>query len=167
MEWNMESATDGIVVIAVIAAVVSLIVSFGALIRASATRRKVLKTEETVNSIETGRTKALASAEQLLSAMHRLAVGYRTLASTLRESGTVVPDSVQEITKARQDVEQERAVAHLYWPEGVSPHVEEVTAITEGVDADPKVLDDKAVKIEQHKTETARLFKTRYLNPAA
>jgi hypothetical protein len=99
--------------------------------------------------------------------MHRLTAGYRSLASSLRTSSTVVPDSVQEIATARQEVERERAVAHLYWPEGVTPHVEEVTAITDGVDADAKLLEEKADKIEQHGSETAKLFKTRYLQPAA
>jgi hypothetical protein len=36
-----------------------------------------------------------------------------------------------------------------------------------GVDADAKVLDEKADKIEPHGSETAKLFKTRYLEPAA
>ena len=138
-----------------------------ALLSAVAMRRRVRRAEEAVRRIETGRTKALSSAEHLLSAMHRLTAGYRSLASSLRTSSTVVPDSVQEIATARQEVERERAVAHLYWPEGVTPHVEEVTAITDGVDADAKLLEEKADKIEQHGSETAKLFKTRYLQPAA
>jgi hypothetical protein len=99
--------------------------------------------------------------------MCRLAAGYRALASSLRDSATVVPDSVQEIATARQEVERERAVAQLYWPEGVTPHVDEVTAIADGVDADAKVLEEKADKIERHGSETAKLFKTRYLESAA
>src|SRR5262245_34714190 len=39
---------------------------------------------------------------------------------------------------------------------------EEVTAITDSVDADAKVLEEKAEKIERHGSETAKLFKTRY-----
>jgi hypothetical protein len=50
---------------------------------------------------------------------------------------------------------------------GRRPHVSEVTAISDGVDADATVLDEKAAKIEQHGSETAKLFKTRYLEPAA
>jgi hypothetical protein len=163
MEWPADApaiATIG-------AALFSLIVACIALVSAIAVRRRVRRTEEAISRIETGRTKALSSAEHLLSAMQRLAAGYRRLASSLRTSSTVVPDSVQEIATARQEVERERAVAQLYWPEGVAPHVEEVTAITDGVDADAKVLEEKADRIEQHGSETAKLFKTRYLQPAA
>jgi hypothetical protein len=163
MEWPQDVLT--IVVIFVAAA--ALIVAGGGMVWTSATRRRIRKTEEAVRRIETGRTKALSSAEQLLSAMHRMAAGYRALASSLRNSATVTPDSVQEIATARQDVERERAVARLYWPEGVAPHVAEVTAMTNGVDADAKVLEEKADKIEQHGSETAKLFKTRYLDSAA
>jgi septal ring factor EnvC (AmiA/AmiB activator) len=109
MEWPNDAAT----VIAITTAVASLIVAFSALAWTSANRRRIRKAEETIRRIETGRTKALSSAEQLLSAMHRLAAGYRALASSLRNSATVTPDSVQEIAIARQEVERERAVAHL------------------------------------------------------
>jgi hypothetical protein len=74
---------------------------------------------------------------------------------------------VHDIALARQEVERERAVAHLYWPEGVSPHVKEVTAITDGVDADATVLEEKADRIERHGSATAELFRTRYLDRAA
>lgn len=162
MDWPQEAT-----LIAITTAVAALIVAFGALAWTSATRARICRAEDAIRRIETGRTKALSSAEQLLSAMQRLAAGYRALASSLRNSATVMPDSVQEIAIARQDVERERAVAHLYWPEGVAPHVQEVTAISDGVDADAAVLDEKADKIEQHGSETARLFKARYLEPAA
>jgi hypothetical protein len=163
MDWPKDAPA----IVAITGAMISVIVACMALAWTLAMRRRIRKTEETIRRIETGRTKALSSAEHLLSAMHRLAAGYRTLASSLRDSATVVPDSVQEISLARQEVERECAVAHLYWPEGVASHVEEVTAITGGVDADANLLDEKADKIEQHGSETARLFKTRYLEPAA
>lgn len=161
----MDWPTDSPAVIATVTAMASLIMACGALAWTIATRRRVRKAEETVRRIETGRTRALTSAEQLLSAMQRLAAGYRTLAASLRTSATVTPGSVQDIATARQDVERERAVAQLYWPEGVAPHVEQVTAITGDLDADAKVLDEKADKIEQHGSETAKLFKTRYMDP--
>ena len=163
MDWSTDSAA----LIAIVGVALSLILALAALVSGIALRRRLRRAEETIRKIETGRTKALASAEHLLSAMHRLAVGYRALAESLRNSSTVVPDSVQDIALARQEVERERAVARLYWPEGVSPHVEEVTEITNGVDADAAMLEEKAAKIEQHGSETARLFKTRYLDSAA
>ena len=163
MAWPEDAPT----LVAIIAGIASLIIAGIALAGTAAIRRRIGRTEEAVRRIETGRTKALTSAEQLLSAMHRLATGYRSLAASLRDSATVVPASVQEIAAARQDVERERAVAHLYWPEGVAPHVEEVSAIADGVNADAKLLDEKAAKIEQHGSETARLFKVRYLEPAS
>lgn len=163
----MEWPADAPAVVMVGAALFSLIVACIALACAIAVRRRLRRTEEAIRRIETGRTKALSSAEHLLSAMHRMAAGYRRLASSLRDSSTVVPDSVQDIALARQEVERERAVAQLYWPEGVVPHVEQVTAITDGVDADAQVLEEKADKIEQHGSETAKLFKTRYLQAAA
>jgi hypothetical protein len=163
----MEWPADAPAIIAIGGALCSVLVACMALASALALRRRVRGMEEAIRRIETGRTKALSSAEHLLSAMHRLAAGYRGLASSLRTSSTVMPDSVQEIAAARQEVERERAVADLYWPEGVTPHVEEVTAITDGVDADAKLLEEKADKIEQHGSETAKLFKTRYLQPAA
>jgi len=144
----------------------SVVMACAALISASAARRRLRAAEEAIRRIETGRTKALSSAEHLLSAMQRLAAGYRRLAASLRSSSTVVPDSVEEIVRARQEVERERAVANLYWPEGVSPHVEEVTAMTDGVEADATVLEEKADKIERHGSETAKLFRTRYLDAA-
>jgi len=163
----MEWPTDAPLVIAIFGAALSLILACAALASVIAMRRRLRRTEETVRRIETGRTKALASAEHLLSALHRLAAGYRALAASLRNSSTVVPDSVQDIALARREVERERAVAHLYWPEGVAPHVEEVSAMTDGVDADAAMLEEKADKIERHGSETARLFKTRYLDSAA
>jgi hypothetical protein len=162
MDWPQDAT-----LIAVTTAVVALIVAFAALVWTSATRNRIRRAEATIRRIETRRTKALASAEQLLSAMHRLAAGYRALAASLRNSSTVMPDSVQEIATARRAVERECAVAHLYWPEGVAPHVAEVTAISDGLDTDATGLDEKADKIEQHGSETAKLFKTRYLEPAA
>jgi hypothetical protein len=163
----MEWPTDAPAVIALAGAALSMILACAALASAIALRRRLRRAEETIRRIEIGRTKALSSAEHLLSAMHRLAAGYRTLAASLRNSSTVVPDSVQDIALAKQEVERERAVAHLYWPEGVSPHVEEVTAMTDGVDADAAMLEEKADKIERHGSEAARLFKTRYLDSAA
>jgi hypothetical protein len=163
----MDWPTDAPAIVAIAVAALSIILAVAALASASALRRRLRRAEEALRRIETGRTKALSSAEHLLSAMHRLAAGYRALATSLRNSSTVVPDSVQDIALARQEVERERAVAHLYWPEGVSPHVEEVTAITDGVDADAAMLEEKAAKIERHGSETARLFKTRYLDSAA
>jgi len=162
----MDWPTNAPVMIAIVTAMASLIVAFSAVAWTGATRRRVRRTEETVRRIETGRTKALSSAEQLLSAMHRLAAGYRTLAASLRTSATVKPESVQEIATARRQVARERAVAHLYWPEGVAPHVEEVTVITDGVDADANRLEEKADKIEQHGAATAQLFKTKYMDHA-
>ena len=163
----MELPTDAPVLIALLGAALAVILGGVALLSAMAMRRRVRRAEESVRRIETGRTKALSSAEHLLSAMHRLAASYRALASSLRTSSTVVPESVQEIALARQEVERERAVAQLYWPEGVTAHVEEVTAIADGVDADATLLEQKADKIEQHGCETAKLFKTRYLESAA
>lgn len=163
----MEWPTDAPAIIAIAGAALTLILACAALASAMAMRRRLRRAEEAIARIETGRTKALSSAENLLSAMQRLAAGYRRLAASLRDSSTVVPDSVQDIALARQEVERERAVAQLYWPEGVAPHVAEVTAITDGVDADAQLLEEKAAKIEQHGTETARLFKTRYLQAAA
>lgn len=162
MDWPQDTT-----LVAVGTAVVALIIAFAALVWTSATHRRIRRAEEALRRIEVGRTKALASAEQLLSAMHRLAAGYRALAASLRSSSTVLPDSVQEIATARQAVERECAVAHLYWPDGVAPHVAEVTAISDGVDADASVLDEKAAKIEQHGSEAAKLFKRRYLEAAA
>jgi hypothetical protein len=161
----MELPADPPVVIATVTAMASLLVACGALAWTIAIRRRMRKTEDTVRRIETGRTRALSSAEHLLSAMQRLAEGYRTLAVSLRSSATVMPGSVQEIATARQDVEKERAVAQLYWPAGVDLHVKEVAAIADNLDADAKVLDEKADKIEQHGAETAELFKTRYMEP--
>lgn len=163
----MEWPTDARAIIAIAGASLTLILACAALASAMTMRHRLRRAEEAIARIETGRTKALSSAENLLSAMQRLAAGYRRLASSLRDSSTVVPDSVQEIALARQEVERERAVAQLYWPEGVAPHIEEVTAITDGVDADAQVLEEKAAKIEQHGSETAKLFKTRYLQAAA
>ena len=163
MEWPADAPT----IIAISGALVSVLVACMALTSALAMRRRVRGMEEALRRIETGRTKALSSAEHLLSAMHRLAAGYRWLALSMRTSSTVVPESVQEIETARQEVERERAVANLYWPEGVAPHIEEVAAITDGVAADAKLLEEKADKIEQHGSETAKLFKARYLQPAA
>jgi hypothetical protein len=163
----MEWPTDAPIIIAIVGAALSVILACAALVSAMAMRRRLRRAEETIRRIETGRTKALSSAEHLLSAMHRLAAGYRALASSLRTSSTVMPDSVQDIALARQEVERERAVAHLYWPEGVSPHIAEVAAIADGVDADATVLEEKADKIEQHGSETAKLFKTRYMQSAA
>jgi len=162
MDWPNDAPT----VIAIVAALVAFILALVALIVVVATRRKLRVTDDIVRRIETGRTKALASGEQLLSAMSRLAGGYRRLAVSLRDSATVVPDSVQEIATARQDVEKERAVAQLYWPDGVASHVDEVTSMTNGVDADAALLEEKAKKIEQLRSETAKLFKTRYMESA-
>ena len=163
MNWPNDAPT----LIAFVAALVSFIVALAALASVVRMRRRLRRTDEIVRGIETGRTKALASGEQLLSAMHRLGDGYRRLALSLRDSATVVPDSVQEIATARQDVEKERAVAQLYWPEGVASHVDEIASITNGVDADATVLEEKANKIDQLRLETAKLFKTRYMEPAA
>jgi len=163
----MEWPTDAPIIVAIVGAALSAILALAALASAIILRRRLRRAEEALRRIETGRTKALSSAEHLLSAMHRLAAGYRALAASLRTSSTVVPDSVHDIVLARQEVERERAVARLYWPEGVSPHVEEVTAISDGVEADATMLDEKADKIERHGSETARLFKTRYLDSAA
>lgn len=163
MEWPEDAAA----ITAIATAVVALFLACSALASTLGARRRIRKTEEAIRRIEIGRTKALSSAEQLLSAMHRLAAGYRNLAASLRNSATVGPDSVHEIATARQEVERERAVADLYWPDGVAPHVQEVTAITDGVEADAKVLEDKADRIERHGSEAAKLFKNRYLEPAA
>lgn len=163
----MELPADAPVFIALLGAALAVVLAGVALLAAMTVRRRVRRAEESVRRIETGRTKALSSAEHLLSAMHRLAASYRALASSLRTSSTVVPESVQEIAVARQEVERERAVAHLYWPEGVTAHVEDVTAIADGVDADATLLEEKADKIERHGSETAKLFKTRYLESAA
>jgi hypothetical protein len=163
----MEWPTNAPAIMAIAGAAFTLILACAALAAAMAMRRRLRKAEQAIARIETGRTRALSSAEHLLSAMQRLAAGYRRLASGLRSSSTVAPDCVHDIALARQEVERERAVAHLYWPEGVSPHVKEVTAITDGVDADATVLEEKADRIERHGSATAELFRTRYLDRAA
>jgi hypothetical protein len=167
LEVEMEWPEDTAAITAIVTAIAAFIVACSAVAGAFGARRRIGKAEEAIRRIEIGRTKALSSAEQLLSAMHRLAAGYRNLAASLRSSATVVPDSVQEIATARQEVERERAVADLYWPDGVVPHVQEVTTIADGVEADANVLEEKANRIERHGCETAKLFKSRYLEPAA